>query len=324
MLRKYVSICFLVLCAPFLTQKSAFAQYPERPIQMIVPFAAGGGADVVARIVAAALSAELGQQVVVDNRGGAGGTIGSELAADAEPDGYTLVMQTVSSAVLNAILYPNLTFDLVEDFEPIGRIGSSATFMYIHNSVPAETLDEFLELARANPGRFSYNSSGLGAIMHLTGELLSERTGIEMVHVPYRGAGDALTDFIAGATDLTFGIAPAYLPYVNDGILRALMVNGVERHPLLPDVPTAAESGLEDFEISNWYAIFGPAGTPSEVIERVNQALVSALEDPEVVARLEGAGIEPSGSTPEELAAFQLEQLEFWEPIITRAGIQLE
>jgi tripartite-type tricarboxylate transporter receptor subunit TctC len=305
-----------------LSAAQAETGYPTHPIRMIVPYAAGGAADVVARVAAHELASVLGQEVFVDNRGGAGGTIGSELGFKAAADGYTLVMHTVSSAVLNSFLYNHLNFD-PHGFVPIGEIGIAPTLLIINSKVPAKTLAEFIALEKAAPGKFRYGSSGVGAIMHLSGELFTTMTQSRIVHVPYRGEGPALKDLLAGQTQMEVGIAGAVLPFIRNGELRALCVNAKERLPLLPDVPTSAEAGLPGFESFNWYAVFGPPGTPGDIVQRVSAALVEAVGRPEVRKRLADLGVETVTSTPAELETFWNQQLKFWEPVVKAAGAKL-
>src|SRR3954451_18451956 len=254
--------------------------YPTQPIRIISPFAAGGAADVVARIVAKYMGDQLGQQVFVDNRGGAGGTIGTDAAARATPDGYTLVMHTISSAVLNKFLYTRVKFDVNARFAPISQIGTAVQLLAINAKVPAQNLQEFIALLKANPGQYRYGSSGLGAIMHLSAELFSFMSGTDVGHVPYRGEGPATVDLLAGRIHFMVASAPALLPHVRSGELRALCVNADHRLALLPDVPTAAEAGLSGYKTYNWHALFAPLGTPEPIIKRVNEALIKGMDTP--------------------------------------------
>jgi tripartite-type tricarboxylate transporter receptor subunit TctC len=250
------------------TTASLAADYPANPIRLIVPYPAGGAADVVARIAAKYLGDQLGQQVFVDNRGGAGGTLGTEAAVRATPDGYTLVMHTISSAVLNKFLYRRVKLDVSTDFAPISQIGTVPQLLAVHAAVPARTLQEFIALLKANPGKYHYGSSGLGAIMHLGGELFSFLTETKVVHVPYRGEGPAMVDILAGRIQFVVASVPALLSHIRTGELRALCVNGDHRVPLLPEVPTSAEAGLPGYNTYNWYALFAPLGTPQPIVQR--------------------------------------------------------
>ena len=253
---------------------SLAADYPTQPIRIISPFAAGGAADVVARITAKYLTDQLGQQVFIDNRGGAGGTIGTDAAARATPDGYTLVMHTISSAVLNKFLYTRVKLDVNARFAPISQIGTAVQLLAVNAKVPAQNLQEFIALLKANPGKYRYGSSGLGAIMHLSAELFSFMSETDVVHVPYRGEGPATVDLLAGRIHFMVASAPALLPHVRSGELRALCVNADHRLALLPDVPTSAEAGLPGYQTYNWHALFAPLGTPEPIVKRLNEALL--------------------------------------------------
>jgi tripartite-type tricarboxylate transporter receptor subunit TctC len=303
---------------------SLAADYPTQPIRVIVPYAAGGAADVVARIAAKNLSDQLGQQVFIDNRGGAGGTIGTDAAARSAPDGYTLVMHTISSAVLNRFLYPRVKLDVSAQFAPISQIGTVSQLLAINAKVLAQNLREFIALLKANPGKYHYGSSGLGAIMHLGGELFSFMTGTQVVHVPYRGEGPAMVDLLAGRTHFVVASVPALLSHIRSGELRALCVNADHRLTLLPDVPTSAEAGLPGYQTYNWYALFAPLGTPEPIIKRLNDALVKALSTPEARKQFEEIGIETVVSNPSDLSSELKQQADFWGPLIERAGVKLD
>ena len=300
---------------------SLAADYPTQPIRIISPFAAGGAADVVARIVAKYLTDQLGQQVFIDNRGGAGGTIGTDAAARATPDGYTLVMHTISSAVLNKFLYTRVKLDVSTRFAPISQIGTVSQLLAINAKVPAQNLREFIALAKANPDKYHYGSSGLGAIMHLGGELFGFMTGTKVVHVPYRGEGPAMVDLLAGRIHFVVASVPAVLSHIRAGELRALCVNADHRLALLPDVPTAAEAGLPGYKTYNWYALFAPLGTPEPIVKRLNDALVKAMATPEARKQFEDIGVEPVVSSPSDLSSELKQQADFWGPLIARATL---
>jgi tripartite-type tricarboxylate transporter receptor subunit TctC len=297
--------------------------YPTRPIRLVVPFAPGGAVDMVGRLTAHYLSEELGQQVYVENKSGAGGSIGTDLVARAQPDGYTLLLHTVSSAVINALTYTNLPFDAHKDLVPITEIAASQTLIVINAKVPATTLQQFVELVRRNPGQYKFASTGVGGSVHLGGQLFATREGLDMVHVPYRGEGDAIKDLIAGETQMETGVASAFLPFIRTGQLRALCVNGPKRLALLPDVPTAAEAGLTDFELPNWYAIYAPRGVPDNVTRLIYQSTVKILQLPDVRARLAEFGLESVGSSPTEMAAYLDQQFQFWAPVVKASGVRL-
>jgi tripartite-type tricarboxylate transporter receptor subunit TctC len=298
--------------------------YPTGPVRLIVPYPAGGAADVVARIAAKYLTDQLGQQVFVDNRGGAGGTLGTDVAVRSTPDGYTLVMHTISSAVLNKFLYTRVKLDVATDFVPISQIGTVSQLLAVHHSVPARNLQEFIALLKANPGKYHYGSSGLGAIMHLGGELFTFMTDTKAVHVPYRGEGPAMVDILAGRIQFVIASVPALLSHIRSGEMRALCVNADHRVALLPDVPTAAEAGLPGYMTYNWYALFAPLGTPEPIIQRVNDALAKALATPEARKQFDDIGVEVIVSNPRALSSELKQQSDFWGPLIARAGVKLD
>jgi tripartite-type tricarboxylate transporter receptor subunit TctC len=303
---------------------SLAADYPTQPIRVILPYPAGGAADVVARISAKHMTDQLGQQIFIDNRGGAGGTLGTDAAARSAPDGYTLVMHTISSAVLNKFLYTRVKLDVSTRFAPISQIGTVSQLLAINAKVPAQNLREFIALAKANPDKYHYGSSGLGAIMHLGGELFGFMTETKVVHVPYRGEGPAMVDLLAGRIHFVVASVPALLSHIRSGELRALCVNADHRLALLPDVPTAAEAGLPGYKTYNWYALFAPLGTPEPIVKRLNDALVKAMATPEARKQLEDIGVEPVVSSPSELSSELKQQADFWGPLIERAGVTLD
>jgi len=310
-----------LLLAAVLLPCAARAQdaFPTRPIRMIVPFAPGGAADLVARLTAQALQETLGQPVVVDNRGGSGGVIGSEAALAAPKDGYTIVFHTLSSAVLNAGLY-NLSFDMRRAFVPLALIGLVPNIVLVNPRVPAHSLQELIALLRREPGRHSYASSGAGTITHLSAHMLAAQAGVEMVHVPYRGSGPAMADLIAGTVEVMVDTMPSVIPAVRAGQLRALAVTTRERTPVLPDLPTVQEAGLAGYESYNWHGLFAPAGVPAPVLAKLEQAARAALGSPATLRRLQGVGVEPRLPGAEEFGAFWDQQLAVWIPIIRSSG----
>jgi tripartite-type tricarboxylate transporter receptor subunit TctC len=297
--------------------------WPARTVKLIVPFAPGGAVDIVGRLTARYLGDELGQQVIVENRSGAGGSLGSDFVARAAPDGYTLLLHTVSSAVINALTYTDLPFDPRRDLVPVTEIAASQTMVVINAKVPATSLAQFVDLVRRSPGQYKFGSTGVGGSVHLGGQLFATREGLDMVHVPYRGEGDAIKDLVAGETQMETGVASAFLPFIRAGQLRALCVNGSKRLALLPDVPTAAEAGLTDFELPNWYAIYAPRRVPDAVTQRIYQATLKVLALPEVGTRLSDLGLESVGSSPAELAAYVDRQFQFWTPVVKASGVRL-
>jgi tripartite-type tricarboxylate transporter receptor subunit TctC len=297
--------------------------WPARPVKIVVPFAPGGAVDIVGRLTARYLGDELGQPVIVENKSGAGGSLGTEFVARSAPDGYTLLLHTVSSAVINALTYTNLRFDPRKDLVPITEIAASQTLIVISATVPASTLRQFVDLVRKNPGQYKFGSTGVGGSIHLAGQLFATREGLDMVHVPYRGEGDAIKDLIAGETQMETGVASAFLPHIRSGQLRALCVNGGKRLALLPDVPTAAEAGLADFDLPNWYALYAPSRIPDDVTQRIYRSTVKVLALPDVRARLTDLGLEIVGSSPTEMAAYLDRQFEFWTPVVKASGVRL-
>jgi tripartite-type tricarboxylate transporter receptor subunit TctC len=297
--------------------------WPTRPVKLVIPFAPGGAVDIVGRLTARYLSDELKQQVFVENKSGAGGSLGTEFVAKAPPDGYTLLLHTVSSAVINALTYTNLRYDPRRDLVPITEIAAAQTLVVVSAKVPATTLQQFVDLVRKSPGQFKFGSTGTGGSIHLAGRLFATRLGLEMVHVPYRGEGEAIKDLVAGETQMETGVASAFLPFIRGGQLRALCVNGGKRLPLLPDVPTAAEAGLPDFDLPNWYALYAPRGLPEDVTQRLYQSVVKVLALPEVRGRLTDLGLDSVGSSPREMAAYLERQFEFWAPVVEASGVRL-
>jgi tripartite-type tricarboxylate transporter receptor subunit TctC len=316
----------VALCAAFsFTLVHAWAQppYPTKPVRIISPFAPGGGNDVICRIVAPRLSDALKQQVLVDNRPGANGIVGTEAAARAAPDGYTIVLIPSGHAV-NASLYKKLPYDSVKDFTPLSLVGSSPLVVAMHPSVPTKNMRELIALAKARPGELTYGSAGVGSSGHLAGALFETMTGTKMVHVPYKGMGLVVTDLIGGQVSLTFGTSASVMPQVRAGRLRALATTGAERSPAFPEIPTVAESGVAGYEASLWYGFVGPARMPAEVVERLNAAIVGILKQPPVRERLADAGVDTRSTTSEEFARLLLADLERWSRVVQRAGVRPE
>ncbi|HZE58998.1 MAG TPA: tripartite tricarboxylate transporter substrate binding protein [Burkholderiales bacterium] len=302
----------------------ASAQYPAKPIHLIVPFPPGGGNDTVARAIGQEISPELGQPVVIDNRPGAGGSVGAELAAKAPADGYTLFLAGVGSHVVNPNLHAKLPYDPLKDFAPITLIASAPSVLVVNPSVPARNIAEFTAHARANPGKLNYASNGNGSAAQLAAAMYESMAGVKMVHVPYKGIAPALTDLLGGEVQLMFGTVVALVPHIQSGRLRALAVTGKKRSALIPEVPTLRESGLPEYEAGSWYGIEAPAGTPRAVIDRLNAVIVKALRQPDVAKRLAAEGAEVIGSTPEEFGAHIKSELARVEKVVRAAGIRIE
>jgi tripartite-type tricarboxylate transporter receptor subunit TctC len=298
--------------------------YPTRPVRLIVPFAAGGGNDTVARVIAQRLSASFGQQIYVDNRPGAGGTVGAEAAAKSPPDGYTLFLGGVGSLAVNPNLHARLPYDAVKDFAPIVLIASAPSVLVVNPAVPAKTIQEFAALARAQPGKLNYASNGNGSSAHLAAVMYESMAGVQMVHVPYKGLAPALADLLAGEVQLMFSSMVAIVPHIKGGKLRALALTGKMRSRLLPDVPTIAESGLPGFEAGSWYGLLAPAGTPREIVMKINAETVKALNQAAVREHLASEGAEAIGGTPEEFAAYIKNELARMSKLIRDGRIKIE
>ena len=306
------------------TSPDAAAQaYPNRAVRVIVPFPPGGGTDIISRTVAQKLNESWGQPVVVDNRGGANGLIGTELAARAKPDGYTLLV-VIATHAINPSLYKKLPYDTAKDFAPVTLMAKYPFILTIHPSLPPKTVKELIALAKARPGQLSYASSGEGSGPHLGFELFKSAAKIDVVHVPYKGAGPANIDLISGQVQLMFNNFLAAMPQIKAGRLRVLAVTSAERSPVMPQVPTLAQSGLPGFDVTGWYALLAPAETPQAIVAKVQADTAAALRAPAVSSRLSGEGAEPVGSTPEQLSKFMAIETQKWAKVVKAAGIKTE
>lgn len=302
----------------------AYAQdYPNRPIRLIVAFAAGGGLDQLARLIGQKLGAAWQKQIVIDNRPGAGGNLSAELAAKAPPDGYTLYMSSVSF-VVNASLYTALPYDPIKDFAPITLLVSAQNVLVAHPSLPVRNVRELIALARRAPGKIDYASTGSGSSGHMIMELFRSMAGINITHVPYKIVGQAMTDLMAGHVSLSFGSAPGLMPYIKAGKFVPLAVAGVKRLSVLPSVPTVAESGVPGFEASTWYPVLAPAGTPPPIVDKLNAQLIAILAAADVQERLAGQGMEPVGSSPAQLTGHLKSELVKWAKVVKAAGIRAD
>ncbi|MGH8690463.1 MAG: tripartite tricarboxylate transporter substrate binding protein, partial [Burkholderiales bacterium] len=289
--------------------------WPARPVRFILPFPPGGGTDILGRLIAERLSASLGQPVVTENRGGAGGNVGAEAAARSAPDGYTIVLVAPSLAI-SPTLYSKLNYDPVKDFAPVSLVATVPNVMVTQASLPATSLQEFIAFAKGKPGALNFGSGGAGTSNHLAGELFNIVTGAKLVHVPYKGVNLAMQDVLAGNIHLVFIGVPAAAPHIKAGRLRALALVAPQRSAALPDVPTVAEAGLRDFEVTTWYGVLAPAGTPRPVVSRLNAELLKILHSPEMKERLAATGTEPLTSTPEEFAAYIKREIAKWGEVI--------
>ncbi|RXF73994.1 Bug family tripartite tricarboxylate transporter substrate binding protein [Hansschlegelia zhihuaiae] len=299
------------------------AAYPDRPITLIVPFAPGGSTDLVARIVAAKMTELLKQTVVVENRGGAGGSLGATAVAKAAPDGYTILMATVATHALNPALYKKLQYDPVKDFAPITLLVNVPNVLTANPKFPAKSVKELIELAKKEPAKYAYASSGNGSPLHLSGELFKKMAGVDLVHIPYKGSGPALVDVLAGQVPLQVDNLPSSIEHIKGGRLVALGVTTAQRVPNLPDVPAIAET-LPGYETYSWNALFAPAGTPPEIVKALHDAGVEALKDETVKKKLTDATAVIVGSTPEELGEFTKKEIEKWTPIVKDSGAQID
>jgi tripartite-type tricarboxylate transporter receptor subunit TctC len=298
--------------------------YPNKQIRFVAPFPPGGPADILSRTIGQNLSDSWSQQVVIDNRAGAGGNIGAEIVAKAPPDGYTMLMGFVGTHAINSSLYRTMPFDPVKDFEPVALVAMVTIILVAHPSVPVKTVKELIALAKAKPGELSFGSPGNGTPQHLAGELFDTMTGVKMVHVPYKGAVPALTDLLGGRLSIIFSSMPPALPHVQTGKLRALGVTSATRSPVAPDVPTIAESGLKGYEVINWYGVLVPAKTPKEIVGKLNGEIVRIMNLPAVKERLAAQGAETYTSTPEKFADMIRTETEKWAKVVKFSGAQLD
>jgi tripartite-type tricarboxylate transporter receptor subunit TctC len=297
--------------------------YPEHPIRFVVPYPPGGGTDVIARIVQGKLQTALGQNIVIDNKGGAGGSVGTDVVAKAPADGYT-VLFTLNSHTVNPAIYAKLPFDTLKDFEPVGTVASLPQILVAHPAFPANSVAELIAMAKAKPGTLAYASVGVGSPGHLAGELFKLRTGTQMTHVPYRGGGPAVTDVMGGQVPLLWVSIPAAAQHVKSGKLKALGVSTLKRSAAFPDVPTLQEAGVADFEVDSWYAMFVPAKTPKPVIDKLNRALNTTLQDADIRDKLLAQGSEAVGGTPEALGKTVDAELVKWAKLAKDANIKAE
>jgi len=312
--------CVAVLAA---TAPSVAAEFPTKPIRMVVPYAPGGGNDVTARILGARLGETMGVTVVVDNRPGATGIIGTELVARSPADGYTVILADAPHAI-NPYIYTTAKYDPVKDFEPISIVATAPGVLVVHPSVPAQTVAEFIAYAKAQGGKVAMASGGTGTISHLTGELFRVRTGIQLNHIPYKGSGPAIADVVAGQVQCIFPPAPGVIPLVKGGRLRALAVATAKRSSAIPEVPTFEEAGVPNFRVDNWYGVLAPAGTPKAVVVRLNQEIVAATQNPAVRERFAGVLLDPAGTTPAQFVELLKAEASRWSQLIKTAGIKAE
>jgi tripartite-type tricarboxylate transporter receptor subunit TctC len=298
----------------------AFGQaYPNKPIRLVVPFAPGGGSDAIARPLIEKLSSVLGQNVIIENRGGANGNIGAEVVAQATADGYTLLFANASLPI-SASLYKKLAFDVLKDFTPVSLVSVSPSVLVVNPGVPAASVQELVALAKSQPGKLNYATAGAGSTMHLAAELFNSMAGVQMVHVPFKGAGPAISDVMAGHVQLLFVNIPPVAGQIKAGTLRPLAVTTPKRSSALPDVPTLDESGLKGYDSTTWYGLMGPAGLPPEIVERLNKAIAETVRTPAIQERLRAVGSEPETNSPQEFREFLKDNIESWAKVVKASG----
>ena len=310
-------VCSFAWLAP------AQAQYPAKPIRFILPFPPGGGTDTMGRAIGGRLGEALGQQVVIDNRGGGGANIGAELAAKSPPDGHTLFMATGTHTV-NVTLYRNLGYSLAKDFVPVTRLGGTAYVVVVHPSVPVKSVKELIAFAKARPGEVAHSSSGTGSGPHLAGELFKSMTGTQMLHIPYKGGGPSVMALVSGEAMVGFTTTPSCIFQIQAGRLRGLAVSSAQRSPYLPKLPTVAEAGVRGYETTAWYGMMVPTGTPAEIIARLNTETAKVLTLPDVKSRLDATGMVPQSSSPEELGRHVHDEIEKWAKVVKALGLRVD
>jgi tripartite-type tricarboxylate transporter receptor subunit TctC len=310
----------LLACVSF---AAASQPYPNRPIRMLIPFPAGSAADIIARALEPALRERLSQPIVIDNRGGAGGNICAELTAKSPPDGYTLMTNTIGTHAINMSLYSKVNFHPLKDFTHIILVGDSPNVLVLHPSVPVQTVSEFITLAKARPGILNYGSGGSGTTVHLSGELFNVMAGVKMVHVPYKGATEALTGLLSGQTDLQFASVSSAIPLIQAGRLKALAVTSLKRSPSLPDLPTVAEAALPGFDAVAWYGFVGPANLPANVVTTIYKSTLAALGQADVAKRLFNSGVEIRTLAPEEYVRFNVTEIDKWAKVVKASGARV-
>lgn len=298
--------------------------YPNKPVRLVVPFPAGGATDVLARVISQKAAEKLGQPIVIDNRPGAGGTIGSDFVAKAVPDGYTLLIATGSTHSIGPIVNAKIPYQVERDFVPIALVADTASVLVVPAALPARNLAEFIALAKSRPGQLNFGSSGNGTNSHLSGEMFKAQAGVFITHIPYRGTGLVLTDMLSGQIQMLIDNYVTAQPHIRDGKLRALGVTSLKRQPFAPELPTLDEQGLKGFESTNWFGVYGPRGTPADVVAKVNAAYTQAVQDPEVQKRLQNLGATPMSGTPEDMARVVAAETAKWRKLISERKIAVE
>ena len=318
------AVMFIIAACVLAGPQAGAQTYPAKPIRLVLPYPPGGGSDTIARPLAQRLAAGLGQQVIVDNRGGASGNIGMELAAKSPPDGYTIAMALTAQLAVNPSLFKKLPYDPVKDFAPITLMANGPYILVVHPSLPVKSVKEFVALARKRPGQIAYASSGNGSGGHLAAALLGSMTGIKMLHVPYKGGGPALVDLLAGNVQMLFSTYAAGKGHIQSGRIRALAVSTAKRPSIIPDLPTVAEAGVPGYDSGVWYAMLAPAGTPRDIVDRLNREIGAVLKQPDYAKMLFNGAIDPVGSTPEELARHMNAEIAKYAKVIKEAGVHVD
>ncbi|MFP5413144.1 MAG: Bug family tripartite tricarboxylate transporter substrate binding protein [Gammaproteobacteria bacterium] len=308
----------LALAAPIAGAQA----WPSKPVKIVVTFPTGGAPDILARLFSE--KAQLGQPVIVDNKPGAGGNIGADIVAKSAPDGYTIVMGTVGTHSINGSVFAKMPYDMVKDFAPVSLIASTPNLLVVNNDLPVKTVQDLIAHAKANPDKLSFGSPGIGTSVHVSGELFKSMAGVKMTHIPYKGRQFAIPDLIGGQIQLMFDNMPSALPMAREGKIRAVAQTGAKRSPAAPDVPTVAESGLPGFEATSWFALFAPAGTPKEIVDRIAAEAQRIYKLPEVAERLAKLGLDPILSTPEDLAKYQAAEIAKWAKVVQESGARVE
>ncbi len=322
--RRRIAFALAVVAAAVAAPAWAQDKWPSKPITYIVPFPPGGTTDILARLIGAKLGTALGTTIVIENKPGAGGNIGSEIASRAAPDGYTILGGTISSHAINASLYPKLPYDPVKSFAPITLIGSNPNVLIVGAGSPYKSVQDIIAASKAKPGSLSFASAGNGTSQHMAAELFKSMAGIDMVHIPYKGSGPAIQDVIGGQVPLMFDTTVVAQPQIDGGKVRALAVTSAKRSPALPNVPSMAEAGVPGYEVISWQAIFAPAGTPQPIVDRLYAEIAKILKDPEITAKMATFGMEPSGMPPAQFAQFQKAEIDKWAKVVKGANLKVE
>jgi tripartite-type tricarboxylate transporter receptor subunit TctC len=323
LLSRIIAVSFALVAAAPVAAQSNGQNYPNKPIHIIVTFTPGGAPDILARLLAERLGVAWNQQVIVDNKPGAGGNIGADAVAKAPGDGYTLVVGTVGTHAINGALYQKMPYDMVKDFTPISLLATTPNLLVVHNGVPARNVQELIALGKKE-GKMTFASAGSGTSIHVSGELFKTMTGIDMSHVPYKGRASAIPDLLGGRVTMMFDNMPSSLPLVRDGKLRGLAVTSLKRSPAAPDIPTIAESGLPGFDAVSWFAVFSSPGTPKPIVDKLNAEIVRIIKSPEAGKRLMELGLDPVGSTPEELVTYQRAEIAKWTKVVKDSGAKAD